>query len=291
MIGQIDDFKVHLPIQDAAQILNVSRSGYYRWKSREPNQILISIDNSVIDEIKAIVKEYDAYGYRRVTHELRRRGYLVNHKKVLKLMQNEQLICKRKRYKPLTTDSNHEHDIYPNMILNLTITGPNQVWASDITYIRLGNGTFVYLAVIIDIYTRRCIGWDLGRSLETQLTLNALYIAIETRSGVKLNGIIHHSDQGVQYASNEYVECLKNHGIQISMSRRANPYDNAFAESFIKTLKVEEVYMNEYETYQDARENIRRFIDELYNKKRLHSAIGYKSPIEYEQEVAINTPT
>jgi len=291
LIQEIESSDLNISVQDAAKSLNVSRSGYYKWRSREPDIAAFLMEEHIKKEIKRIVKEYDAYGYRRITRELKKRGYVMNHKKVLRLMKELHLTCKKNRFKPKTTDSNHEHEVYPNLILHMEITGPNQVWAADITYIRLGNGEFVYLAVIIDIGTRRCLGWDLGRGLDTQLALNALHMALETRNDVDLNGIIHHSDQGVQYASGEYVECLKSHGMQISMSRKGNPYDNAFAESFIKTLKVEEVYMNEYESYEDALKNIGRFIDEMYNKKRMHSALGYRSPIEYEQEVALNIQT
>ncbi len=177
--------------------------------------------------------------------------------------------------------------IYPNLLRYKQLTHPNQGWASDITYIQLPD-TFVYLAVILDVFTRKCIGWQLGKYLDTQLTLDALNKALHQRWNALLHGLIHHSDQGVQYASIEYVNQLKTHGIQISMSRKGNPYDNAFAESFIKTLKYEEVYLNEYDSFVDALENIGGFIDVVYNKKRLHSSLGYKSPEAFEMEVKTN---
>lgn len=184
----------------------------------------------------------------------------------------------------MTTDSNHNYNIYPNLIGNLEVTGLNQVWVADITYIRLVQ-EFIYLAAIIDIFSRKCIGWVLSREINTMLTLNALKMAISKRKSLGLKNLIHHSDRGVQYASNEYVELLQRYGIEISMSRGGNPYDNAFAETFMKTLKVEEVYINEYETFEDAYKNIKHFIDLVYNKKRLHSGLGYVPPEEFEKEV------
>jgi len=171
---------------------------------------------------------------------------------------------------------------------NTKITGLNQVWASDITYVQLLH-EHIYLAVILDLYSRKCIGWELGRNMGGQLTMNALAKALENRLTESTDGLIHHSDQGVQYASKDYVDCLKGRSILISMSRKGNPYDNAFAESFIKTLKWEEVYLNEYETFEDALRNIWHFIERVYNKKRLHSALGYRSPEQFELEVALNT--
>ena len=222
-----------------------------------------------------------------MTVELHNRGYLMNHKKVLRLMRDDNLLCIRKHFKPLTTNSNHPHKVYPNLLRYRKITSPDQGWASDITYIQLPD-TFVYLAVILDVFTRKCIGWQLGKYLDTQLTLDALNQALCQRWNSSLHGLIHHSDQGVQYASTDYVNQLKSHDIQISMSRKGNPYDNAFAESFIKTLKYEEVYLNDYDSFVDALENIGGFIDRVYNKKRLHSSIGYKSPETFEKEVKTN---
>jgi transposase InsO family protein len=276
-----------LSVRKAAELLEASRSGYYRWLQR-PVFSGNDPDVDVREEIQKIAVEFPGYGYRRVTVELAKRGYPENHKRVLRLMRNDNLLCVRKKFKPKTTDSNHEHRIYPNLIKDLEINRLNQVWASDITYIQLA-GEFVYLAVILDLYSRRCIGYAIGRNIDTQLTLDALEMALKDRWTPDLEGLIHHSDQGVQYASNLYTDKLKEYGIQISMSRKGNPYDNAFVESFIKTLKVEEVYLNEYRDMPEAIENIVPFIEEVYNRKRLHSSLGYRSPIEFEEEVSLNT--
>jgi len=200
-------------------------------------------------------------------------------------MLSENLLCRRKKaFKPVTTQSNHNFEVYPNLIENIQVTGLNQIWVSDITYIHLMK-SFVYLAVIIDLFSRKCIGWHLSNDIDTYLSLNALDMAIAARQQLGFDSLIHHSDRGVQYASNDYIQKLEEFGIKISMSRSGNPYDNAFAESFMKTLKVEEVYMNEYETFEDALKNIQRFIEEVYNEKRLHSSIGYMSPNKFEKEV------
>jgi len=279
-----------LSIRRAAELLCVSRSGYYDWCQRKLNGEPVSSeeDMDLRSEIQNIAIEFPGYGYRRITAELKNRGYSVNHKTVLRLMREDNLLCIKKKFKPVTTDSNHDRKKYPNLIKDLEITRLNQVWASDITYIRLLK-EFVYLAVILDLFSRKCIGWELSRNVDTQLTLSALKKALEDRWSEEIHGLIHHSDQGVQYASEEYVECLQNHGIQISMSRKGNPYDNAFAESFIGTLKCEEVHLNEYETFADALDNIGRFIDDIYNEKRLHSSLGYRSPGDFEKEVNLNT--
>ncbi|GAB6286832.1 MAG: IS3 family transposase [Methanoregula sp.] len=240
------------------------------------------------EEIQEIALEFPGYGYRRRTAELRNRGYAINHKRVLRLMRLDNLLCLRKKFKPVTTDSSHGLPVYPNLLKGANITGLNQVWASDITYIQLQH-EHVYLAVVLDLASRKCIGWDLGRNLGSQLAMNALAKALRNRWSESLTGLIHHSDQGVQYASQGYVECLKKHNILISMSRKGNPYDNAFAESFIKTLKVVEVYLNEYGKFEDAYRNIGLFIEKVYNKKRLHSALDYRSPDQFEMEVALNT--
>ena len=274
-----------IPLFRKAELLGFNRRSYYKWIQRPPPDLQrVQQEMKVRDELQKIAIEFPRYGYRRMTVELHNRGYMVNHKKVLRLMQEDNLLCLKKRFKPVTTDSNHPYQVYPNLLRYKQITHPDQGWASDITYIQLPD-SFVYLAVILDIFTRKCIGWKLGNYLDTQLTLDALRQAIGQRWNTSLQDLIHHSDQGVQYASKEYVNLLKNHGIQISMSRKGNPYDNAFAESFIKTLKYEEVYLNEYNSFADAVKNIGGFIDIVYNKKRLHSSLGYKSPEAFEMEV------
>lgn len=286
MIKEISKSCNSVSVKHASSLLGVSRSGFYKWSS-DDNGLRPDSDARIKDEIVKIIGECPGYGYRRVDPELRRRGFIVNHKRISRIMKQNNLICKKKRFKPTTTDSDHNNKVYPNLIRNIEIVRPNQVWASDITYIRLVKG-FVFLAVIIDLFTRRCIGWELSRCLDNRLALNALRMALKVREDENLEDLIHHSDKGVQYTSAEYVMCLKEKNIRISMSRTGNPYDNAYAESFFKTLKVEEVYLNEYETYRDALENVGRFIEEVYNKKRLHSSLGYKTPMEFEREVSIN---
>lgn len=275
-----------LPISRSCRALEVSRSGYYKWRTK--HEIISFDDMDLRNQIQRIALEFPGYGYRRITAELQNLGYVVNRKRVLRLMRQDNLLCLKKKFKPVTTDSNHGLPVYPNLLKSTKITGLNQVWASDITYIQLLHEN-IYLAVILDLYSRKCIGWELSRNIDSQLVLNALSKALDNRWSESIHGIVHHSDQGVQYASRDYVECLKQHEIKISMSRKGNPYDNAFAESFIKTLKVEEVYLNEYGTFEDAYRNIWRFIEKVYNQKRLHSALDYRSPEQFEMEVALNT--
>lgn len=275
---------LQLSVAQSCQALNASRSGYYKWQ----DQPVPCDEVDLRDQIQEIALEFPGYGYRRVTAELKNRGYCVNHKRVSRLMREDNLLCLKKKFKPVTTDSSHGLPIYPNLLKTTQISRPNQVWASDITYVQLMH-EHIYLAVIIDLYSRKCIGWNLSRNIGSHLITNALDKALKNRWTESIQGLTHHSDQGVQYASGDYVDCLKKHSIQISMSRKGNPYDNAFAESFIKTLKVEEVYLNEYETFEDALRNIRHFIEKVYNKKRLHSALGYKSPEQFEMEAALNS--
>lgn len=273
------------PVFLAAALLGVSRSGYYRWlrsgSSTNNDDVLLR------EEIQRVAVEYPGYGYRRISAELRYRGFSVSSRKVLRLMRLDNLLCVRKRFRLCTTDSNHGERVYANLARDLVVSRVNQLWVSDITYIQLSK-EFVFLAVVLDVYSRRCIGWELASHIDTRLTLGALQEALKTRRLDDLEGLVHHSDQGVQYACHEYVRCLEEHGIQVSMSRRGNPYDNAFAESFMKTLKYEEVYLNEYETFKDAMDNIERFIEKVYNQKRLHSSIGYKSPVEFEKTINYN---
>ncbi len=255
--------------------MNLPRSTYYN-KSKSD-----SVDaEELIANIEAIIEEFPGYGYRRVTYELHRRGIPVNHKKVLRIMHQRGLLRKTKRRWIKTTDSNHSQRIYPNLTKNLVVTAPNQVWAADITYIGIRNG-FVYLAVILDIFARRAIGYAISRNIDTVLCLAALSMAIAYRQPPK--GVIHHSDRGVQYASHDYIGTLLQYDFLISMSRKGNPYDNAIAESFFKTVKVEEVYLWEYRTLEDVQIRLPFFIQEVYNRKRLHSSLGYRPPVEFEE--------
>jgi putative transposase len=236
-------------------------------------------DVALRDAIERIVLEFPGYGYRRVTAQLNRLDWDVNHKRVLRVMRQEALLCQLRRSWSATTDSRHSLNIYPNLLAGRELSQPNQAWVADITYIRLPTA-FVYLACVLDGWSRRCVGWQLSRMIDTNLTLAALEAAIRVRQPAI--GIIHHSDRGVQYASSAYVARLTDIGAQISMSAKGNPYDNAKAESFFKTLKREEVYLNQYETFADAEGQIGRFIDDVYNQKRLHSSLGYLPPTEYE---------
>jgi len=236
------------------------------------------------DEIQKLAVQMPAYGYRRITAALQRAGWEVNHKRVLRLMRADNLLCLRKRAFVRTTDSDHELPVYPNLARELQVTGLNQLWVADITYIRLVL-EFVYLAVILDAFSRRVIGWALGRTLEAELAVAALQMAIGR--GRVAPGLVHHSDRGVQYASKDYVALLTEHAILISMSRRGNPYDNAQAESFMKTLKYEEVHRQEYRNLTEARSSIQHFLERVYNEKRLHSAIGYRPPVEFEQQLRL----
>ena len=288
-IQQMKSNSVSLSIERACELLGLQRIEYYRWIDKADSFLKRTQgDLLILVEIKKIIKKFTGYGYRRVTKEMQHQGYNVNHKRVLRLMHDNKLSFQKKRsFIPSTTDSDHDNPVYPNLIKGLEITHPDQVWASDITYIQLDTG-FAYLASILDIFTRKCIGWNMSRNMKTDLVIEALDMAIDMRWNSNIKGLIHHSDRGVQYTSNEYTDRLKGMNIQISMSRKGNPYDNAYAESFFKTLKVEEVYLNEYSDINDAWDNIQRFIEDIYNKKRLHSALGYMSPIDFEQEVALN---
>jgi putative transposase len=258
------------------QMLGLNRAGYYRWQSpMEPP----SLETELHDALQVIALEFPAYGYRRITAALQRNGFEVNHKRVLRLMREDNLLCLRKKSFRITTDSNHNYYTYPNLARDTTLCRINQLWVADITYIRLRN-EFVYLAVVLDAFSRRAIGWALRRTLEAELTLSALRMALDHRQPAP--GLIHHSDRGVQYACGAYTDMLRQNGILISMSRKGNPYDNAQAESFIKTLKYEEVYRTEYRSMEDASTCISEFLERVYNQKRLHSALGYLPPAEFE---------
>jgi len=256
-----------------------STSTYY-YKPKRSRAERDKADADLRDKMEQVQVVFPKSGYRTMKEYLARDFDLtVNHKKIRRIMGKYGLIAEIKRAFVRTTDSDHGFAIYPNLLKGKSVTGINQVWVSDITYIRIQTG-FVYLAVIIDIYSRKVIGWALSKRINNELTISALKSAIEQRNPPE--GCMHHSDRGVQYASHDYVNLLKQHKFQISMSRSGNPYDNAFAESFMKTLKYNEVYLWEYETFNDVIERIPYFIDEVYNKKRVHSGIGYLPPTEFE---------
>ena len=270
------------PRQPAAcRALGVDRRSYLASLAKKEPERLDDVKLvDLIHEISAMPR----YGYRRVTHELRRRNVLANHKRVLRIMRAEGLVCMRKVSKHRTTYSNHGFRKYPNLVKDLHVTGLNHVWVADITYIQVLH-EFFYLAAILDLFSRKCVGWSLSRTLETEHALRALEMALATRRSLGFVGLIHHSDRGVQYASDEYVKKLMENGILVSMTESGDPRENAFAESFNKTLKYEEVYLTEYESFDDALKNIGQFIKEVYNKKRLHSSIGYMPPDEYEDKI------
>lgn len=261
----------------ACEVARVSRAGFYRhYQEHEPRQAEVMLR----DWIQQIALENRFYGYRRVTAALQHRGIWVNHKRVLRLMRADNLLAARKRRYVFTTDARHTYAVYPNLAARLALSGINQLWVADITYVRLRE-TFVYLAMVMDAYSRRIVGWELGEDLRAELALGALNRALADRNLEP--GIVHHSDRGVQYCSTAYVERLQAYGFGISMSRSGNPYDNARAESFLKTLKSEEVYLRQYRDVEDARTSIRHFIEDVYNGKRLHSSLGYLAPMAFEQ--------
>jgi putative transposase len=279
MVPLIEGTSSTLSVQQLCCLALVPRCSYYRHHRHSGGE---EQSDGVRAELHRICEQYPSYGYRRVTHELRRRGHCVNHKRILALMRTERLLCRPKRRFIRTTDSRHGLPVYPNLARTLSVTQPNQLWVADLTYVRLVRG-FAYVAVILDAFSRRAVGWALSSHVDTELSLRALTMALATRQVGP--GLVHHSDQGVQYASAEYIALLTSKNITISMSRTGNPYDNAMAESFMKTLKAEEVYLNEYESLLDAATNIDHFIDQMYNTKRLHSSLGYMPPVEFEAQL------
>jgi putative transposase len=270
-----------LTVRRMNQLGRVSRAGFYRFDenaNRGEDE-----DMALRDAIQRIALEWPSYGRPRITAELRRRGWKVNPKRVYRILREDNLLCIRKRKFIVTTDSNHGRKIYPNLAHTMVLTGLDQLWVADITYIRLRE-EFVFLAVVLDAFSRRVIGWALNRTLEDHLTLAALRMALSHRS-LKPE-LVHHSDRGSQYASSGYTELLKENGIGVSMSRQGNPWDNAACESFMKTLKYEEVFRSEYRDLHEAQQSIREFLEKIYNAKRLHSAIGYVPPEEFEANLA-----
>lgn len=264
----------------ACRLAGVSRAGYYRaWMEHEPR----AAETGVRDRIQQISLAHRFYGTRRIMEALRAEGVVINRKRVQRLMRLDNLLALRKRRFVTTTDSRHTYAVYPNLAEGVEPTAPNQLWRADLTYIRLRE-SFVYLAVILDAYSRRVVGWELGETLEAELAIQALRRALAQRCVGE--GLVHHSDRGVQYCSRDYIGSLRAAGIAISMSRAGNPYDNAAAESFMRTLKCEEVYLSEYRDLEDARERIGEFLESYYNRVRLHSSLGYRSPVAFEESRA-----
>jgi transposase InsO family protein len=266
-------------VERQCQLAEVSRAGFYRYLQRTTPAQADLLLRARLQEL--VLENHRLLGYRLVTRSLKREGHLVNHKRVLRLMREDNLLSLRRTKYVFTTDSRHDLPIYPNLARRVALTALNQLWVADITYIRLRN-EFIYLAVVLDAYSRRVIGWALGRSLHVDLAIGALQMALNGRSW-KAGELIHHSDRGVQYASLEYTQILEQREIQISMSRRGNPYDNARAERFMRTLKEEEVYGKDYQNLEDARGRIGEFLEQVYNRRRLHSALSYLTPEEFEQ--------
>ncbi len=281
MIQKVHEEPPNLSIEQLCHLFTVSRSWYYEHITKpEENEE----ETALRDRIEEIILEFSGYGYRRVTHALHREGRQVNHKRVLRIMREESLLCCiRKSFMIKTTNSRHRFPVYPNLLAGRELTAPDQAWVSDFTYIRL-RGAFVFLACILDAFSRRCIGWYLSRDMTTQLTLMALRRAIHERHPQP--GVIHHSDRGMQYASYDYIEQLQQINAQISMSSVSDPYDNAKAESFFKTLKQEEVYLKDYRSFEEAEANLDVFLEQVYNMKRLHSSLGYVPPVEFEEAYA-----
>jgi len=265
-------------------LAGVSRAGYYRhWAASAPRQA----ETCTRDAIQRVALANRFYGYRRVTFELRREGLAVNHKRVLRLMREDNLLCLRKRsFVPVTTDSKHGWRVVSNLARGMELTAIDQLWVADITYIRLQE-EFAFLAIVLDAFSRRVIGWALAKHLQASLATTALTMAIAARRP-KPGCLIHHSDRGVQYACSDYTALLETHDIQASMSRIGNPYDNAKAESFMKTLKSEQVDGTNYRDADQARRSIGSFIEDVYNCRRLHSALGYRPPAEFEANLPLS---
>jgi transposase InsO family protein len=259
---------------------DLSASSYYYKPKVDPIK-KAQLDTDLRDKIELIQSEFPGYGYRRIHKHLLREGVKINGKRIRRVMRENGLLPEIRRAYTATTDSGHDCKIYDNLMKGLQVNGPNQAWAADITYIRIST-CFVYLAIIMDVFSRKIIGWAVSKKLKRDLSLGALQTAIKNRQPPI--GCIHHSDRGFHYACNDYISLLKSAGFRISMSRKGNPYDNCYAESFMKTLKHEEVFMQNYETYADVLDRLPYFIEEVYNKKRLHSGIGYVPPEEFEEQ-------
>jgi putative transposase len=272
-----------LSISRMCEVAGFSRAGYYRFLDPVAP---CAADMELRDEIQKIAVQWPAYGSRKIRRELIDRGWDVNRKRVQRLMREDNLLCVAKRKFIVTTNSAHGLKVHPNLAAKMTVTGVDQLWVADITYIHLEE-EFIYLAVVLDAFSRKVIGWHLDRTLEASLALTALHMALQNRPVGP--GLVHHSDRGIQYACGEYTRALREWDIQISMSRKGNPYDNAACESFMKTLKHEEVYRTEYRDLADARAQIGKFLEKVYNEKRLHSSLGYMSPNNFERQQASET--
>ncbi len=277
---RVEQAQEHLSIELMCRVAEVSRAGFYRdWERREAKVEAMEL-RARIQQI--VVAHRRCYGYRRVTRDLKDQGWRVNHKRVARLMAEDNLLAIRRRKYIVTTASEHDLPVFRNVAATLKLTGINQLWVADITYIRLRE-QFLYLAVVLDAYSRRVVGWALGESLETSLVVAALRRAIAERQPGA--GLVHHSDRGTQYASREYIALLEAYGIEPSMSRAGRPYDNARCESFIKTLKQEEIYTRQYRDRADLELHIAEFLEQYYNRRRLHSALGYRSPVSFEHSL------
>jgi putative transposase len=277
MIAQAKEEHPCVSVRELCRMFGVNRSWYLRQGRCVPPSL--EEETRLRDAIERLCLTFPGYGYRRVTAQLRRDGWSVNHKRVLRVMREESLLCRLKRaFRPASSGSTRA--AYPNLLKGWELTGLDQAWVVDLTYIRLPQG-FVYLACVLDAFSRRCLGWHLSQDIDTRLTLAALDKALASRQ--PLPGLIHHSDRGIQYASLDYVARLEDIGACLSMSAAGCPYDNAKAESFFKTLKKEEVYLNQYSNFEEALENISVFLDDVYNVKRLHSSLGYLPPVEFEE--------
>jgi transposase InsO family protein len=273
-------------VSQACQVAGLPSSTFYYQPDKQHRKRRDDEDEKLRKQIERIHEQFPGYGYRRVARELDRRGVQVNTKRVRRVMKKFGLRPITWRTFVHTTDSGHTLPVYRNLIKNRQVRAMNEVWVADITYIRI-QSSFVYLAAILDLYSRRVVGWAISRRIDTELCLAALQMALENRHA---RDCIHHSDRGVQYASSAYVALLRQHGLHISMSAKGNPYDNAFMESFYKTLKYEEVHLANYETYEDVIERLPFFLEQVYNRKRLHSSIGYVPPTEFEAAVSNMKP-